>query len=313
MSNQQGTVIITALLFMTIVTAIVIAMAFKQHLNLSQTQMVLDSSKLWLAQETMATHAEDYLLKSFSKPQFYNKNEFTQSKVWKPPVLKNKIDGVIYRTKILDAQSFLDINALKTQSVKNSPKLLSAESMFQQLINEKIPKKESVRNNIFKEAQAYVSHTLRISPQYKQLPKLPMVSITELRLLPSMSGEVYQSFFNADEPNALFALPAHNKQSHWKMNINTIRPGLLKSLLPNFPIDTIKKRPFNTMSDISESGYMNFNEYFDVTSSFFLIKTQALTHAFKENTVVYRLIQAVDVANSKEKRFKTIWISMGTV
>lgn len=307
--NERGSVIITALLFMALATAIVVAVAFKQSLNLTQTQLIFDANKLWLIQKSMEAEAEKQLAIFLKKPGMYTEKNYTRAKEWKPIVLRKVIDGINFKTTILDAQAYFNINSLRKDGNKAAEDI-TTEQLFKNILESRLEDNSKVEQ-IMQEACAYV--TPKSIGKVLGENHLPMSSITELRLLSSINSKLYVSLFKGTDPGYLFALPVTGSESRIKMNINTISSNLLSILLPEYPIKELKNRPFKKIEAVGKTGYTNFSEYFDIKSTFFLLKTEGNIRANEGNRVMYSLIQVIDNSAINKKQFQLIWFSEGTV
>ena len=187
---------------------------------------------------------------------------------------------------------------------------MSNEKLFKNILDSLLGGIDFNPDNIFKEAQAYVS------PKAEGVgtgEHIPMSSITELRLLPSMTGALYSSFFHGRDPVYLFALPISfnkGKQQQITMNINTMSKSLLVRLLGcsfERPIDNLDNLP-GPCKDKSK-----LNNYFGLESAFYLIKVQRLGSSVS-STVTYSLIHVINSNGGKKKpQFQLIWFSQGTV
>lgn len=164
---------------------------------------------------------------------------------------------------------------------------------------------------ILKETESYV---LPInSYTNKNSVHIPMTSISEIRLLPSMTGKLYQKLFNNTEPLFLFALPITPNHTMNKINLNTINSKLFNILLKNSQLK-LMKRPF-TQDDLLSlnKDYINYNDIFSLNSSYYLIKTEADSSEDEITTIMYSLIQIINNQPSGKKEFQLIWFSQGTI
>jgi general secretion pathway protein K len=304
LSAQCGSAIIVALFVMSLAAAAAVAMLTRSAIDMRRTQLILNSNQATLFAQGSVAWAIDQLnndLKKQKPNQLVDRTPI-QSKV-------DTIRGFKISSTIYDMQASLNLNNLTADGYQN---------LLLRLIRYTDPKVElSDINNILIALRDWVSpssaadeenYYTHQDPPYRA-PHRIMTSVSELRLVKSITPEAYQKLLPY-----VTALPVVTP-----INVNSAPVPVLMSLSASMT----KEAAQTIVSKRQESPFPNIQSFMDfdvvknnpvkqeqvtVISNFFLVKTSVTVG--QQRTILYTLLSRA--GNGPKTGTSVLWQTKGT-
>lgn len=311
-AKEKGTILITTLLLLAVVTIIAIGMAERQQIDIKRTSQLLTAQQAYLYVKPAEIWAFQQL-----KALPINITPDTPQSQW-PEVMPNiDIPGGMISAILVDAQgAFYNLNNLS-----NAQNLLG----FSNFLNNLAPDAKSENEKLFIAAiiswltpsgqqtdtlsdQYYVG----LHPPYRAAHRL-FVSPSELRLVKGMTTKSYSLLIPY-----LIALPEQTP-----VNINTASPTVLTSIGQGFSQSDAQviadlrqqKGGFKKVGDfltlpIMQNRNLSTQSY-SIESNYFLLKTNILLN--HQSLTVYTLFKRTKNESKKTNNIKILWQTRETL
>ena len=240
-TRQRGTAILMALMFMALSATIAVGLTFRQSISLRLTADIADIERMSLGAKQVTTWAVGQLLKGDERKSGEQPPpDDTLEQAWAKPMPQLELDGMIINGEVIDLNRFFDLNWLWLQHHTQGAESREAKAyprrilhrLLQQVGEESGEQLDAMALTDAVSAWLSPSSNNPANSDNTSLPiiaHLPLQSVSELRLIPGISSQIYRSLSQwvAVIP---FAWQRQDRAAR-RININTAKVEVLAALL----------------------------------------------------------------------------------
>lgn len=332
--QQRGTVILMALMFMALAAAIAVALTFRQSINTRLAYDIAELDRMNLAADVVTDWATRELRINLVNKVNGQPQADTLAQSWAKPMQQRVQGDLIINGEIIDLNRFFDLNQLVfiEGDVASGTK---EDQAYKLQVMQRLMRQFSYGNGDDENA----SNLLLSLKDWLNVPRedgkekevksdvviahLPMASVSELRLVPGINSQIYQSLSQVVTVIPREKAPTSDKDKKefvaWQINANTAKEEVLTALLnvskPQVQ-SIVAARPYvdskalsgelaRLQQQVPHAAIETANRYLGVQSTYFMV--QARVSSPDHLLTVYTLLK-----RHPDGWLQELWYSRGT-